>query len=312
MRLQQVTRDQIIKPYVDLWNSRYPEDRTTAEKFLADFDRMPDGAFEEHWISEDGEAIYSCTDYDGKQPVEHVNVDLCLALGREEELLPPSIDFVNELQGRSCAQTIATWLHDFDTHHIKHLEGAGFKVVQTVRLTRLDLPSFSLTPFQPQIDKLRSEGLRFATLKELQDEGVDWPALLYEPSWEMIQDMPHAHPPVLVPFERFRTIMSNTHTHDPNLMFVVMDGGQIVGYSRLERESAMPHLIRTGLSGVVRSHRRRGIVTALKAHSIAHAKSLGYEIVQTDNDETNPMFGINLKLGFKEAWQWLHYERQSA
>jgi hypothetical protein len=310
MRLEQVSREQIIRPYVDLWNSRYPEDRTTVEKFSADFARMPDGAFEEHRISADGDAVLSCTDHDGKQPVEHINIDMCLKRTRDEELLPKLVEFVNDLQPRTGAKIVAAWIQDLDKQHIHHLELAGFKVVQRIKLTRLDLASFDLQSFQAELDRLKAEGLRFATIKELQDDGVDWAGKLYEPSWQMIQDMPHAHPPVLVPLDRFRVIMSNPHTHDPELMFVVMDGEEIVGYSRMEKEPAMPHLIRTGLSGVVRSHRRRGIVTALKAHSIAHAKSLGYQLVQTDNDETNPMFQINLRLGFKEAWHWLHYERQ--
>ena len=71
----------------------------------------------------------------------------------------------------------------------------------------------------------------------------------------------------------------------------------------------MPGLARTGMSGTVRSHRRRGLVTALKVKTIQLLKEQGYRWLQTDNDVTNPMYQLNLDLGFKYVWSWLDYER---
>ncbi|MEA3408886.1 MAG: hypothetical protein U9Q95_00905, partial [Candidatus Eisenbacteria bacterium] len=68
----------------------------------------------------------------------------------------------------------------------------------------------------------------------------------------------------------------------------------------------------TGLTGVVRSHRRKGIATALKVHGFSRAKEHGARWIETDNEEKNPMFELNLRLGFKPTPAWTEYRRPFA
>jgi len=56
--------------------------------------------------------------------------------------------------------------------------------------------------------------------------------------------------------------------------------------------------LETGLTGVRREYRRRGLATALKSQNIEKAKILGTKQIQTSNEESNPMFQLNLRLGF--------------
>ena len=55
----------------------------------------------------------------------------------------------------------------------------------------------------------------------------------------------------------------------------------------------------TGMSGVKREYRRKGIATALKLRSIAFAQTQDTRVLMTSNNSANPMLQLNLKLGFE-------------
>jgi GNAT superfamily N-acetyltransferase len=75
---------------------------------------------------------------------------------------------------------------------------------------------------------------------------------------------------------------------------------------------ARPDALFTGIIGVLRSHRRRKIGTALKVSAIRYAHRLGYRYVHTDNEEHNPMYDLNMQLGSVALPASLYYERQTA
>ena len=80
--------------------------------------------------------------------------------------------------------------------------------------------------------------------------------------------------------------------------FVALDGGKVVGYARLYR-TAVPHRLEHGLTAVHRSHRRRGIATALKRAQIKWAADRGYSELVTDMVEGNAgMRAVNERLGY--------------
>jgi hypothetical protein len=47
----------------------------------------------------------------------------------------------------------------------------------------------------------------------------------------------------------------------------------------------------------------------LKLWSIQVLKKRGYALLKTENDETNPMYQINLAVGFEKRWDWLQWEK---
>jgi len=91
-----------------------------------------------------------------------------------------------------------------------------------------------------------------------------------------------------------------------------VDGDEYVGVSYLWGSQATDEILYTGFTGVRRSYRHRGIATALKVMAIRYAQSRKTNsgrpvVIRTNNEETNPMFQINLMLGFQELPAWLAY-----
>ena len=65
--------------------------------------------------------------------------------------------------------------------------------------------------------------------------------------------------------------------------------------------AALPDTLEHELTGVLRSHRRRGIAEALKREQIRWAAARGYRRLITCTQEGNDaMRSLNLKLGYRE------------
>jgi GNAT superfamily N-acetyltransferase len=75
-------------------------------------------------------------------------------------------------------------------------------------------------------------------------------------------------------------------------------------------KSEIERIINTGLTGVRREYRRKGVATALKHTCLTWAKNQGYEWIRTDNVDTNTdMLSINIRVGFKFMPAWLVHEK---
>ena len=66
----------------------------------------------------------------------------------------------------------------------------------------------------------------------------------------------------------------------------------------------------TGALGVLRNFRRRGIATALKIKAIEKLLKKGVTELRTDNEKNNPMYKINVALGFKPVPFSLDYSKK--
>ena len=189
-------------------------------------------------------------------------------------------------------------------------EDLGFTVVESVPVTRLELADFDGASISTRRAELEAEGIRFCTVADLEAEGTEWMPPLYESSWEIVQDIPSAYAPTQMPYEKFVQRFSASTEHDPELMWLAMEGDRIVGYSRLYPSKVDPEFWRTGMSGVVRSHRRRGIVTVLKVIGASTAKARGARRIQTENNDINPMLNVNLRMGYRESYRALMMEKK--
>lgn len=313
MTFKQVDRKEQIEIYSRLWNLEYPESPRSAEEVGVMVHHLSPGAFEEAWVLvEEGEPIglVPVLDFDGKSPTERVEADLLMHPDFEHRYGEAITQF-ETVAASSGAAKWCIWTHDRNPARLNSLLANSYEVKQTVPCSMLDVAGFDGAPFQQVVDNVKSS-IRLASIKELADEGIDWIPPLYEMNWELAQDVPSPHPISPMPMDQFIAMVTNPRTHPPETMFVALDGGKMVGYSRVTPSLAREDLAFTGLSGVVRSHRRRGIVTALKVHGIEAMRELGIRWLQTDNDETNPMYQLNLQLGFKPVWKWLQFVKEVA
>ena len=62
--------------------------------------------------------------------------------------------------------------------------------------------------------------------------------------------------------------------------------------------------------GVLKEFRRKGIATTLKIKAIEKLLAKGIIEVRTDNEENNPMYKINVALGFKPVPFSLEYMKE--
>lgn len=315
MHFRRIGREDSIRLDSELWNLVFPENLHAPEELVANYNSVLEGTLEEHWaISDGGRDIGLITgiDPEGRAKPEMVNLNVLIRPELEKDVFPEVFDIAESIAWKADVGRVSIWTTDKETFRNAYLRDRGYRCVQSVPVTRLELASFDFTPFLERLQRVQESGIRITTAAELDSEGFDWVPPLHEATWEMVQDVPMTHQPVNVPVEAYREMMKDKATYNWELMFIALDGDRVVGYSRVTPAQSMPGLVRTGLSGTVRSHRRRGVVTALKIAGIQRLQQLGYRWLQTDNDETNPMYQLNLQLGFKVVWHYLQHERTLA
>jgi len=85
----------------------------------------------------------------------------------------------------------------------------------------------------------------------------------------------------------------------PEMMFLALDGDDIVGCAGLERDDDVPDRAEHALTAVARSWRRRGLASALKRMTLAAAAQHGIREVYTWTQRDNAdMRALNERLGF--------------
>jgi mycothiol synthase len=132
---------------------------------------------------------------------------------------------------------------------------------------------------------------------------------LHEPAYELTQeawrDLPAAVQLEVAPFE----VWLEEDLAGP-ISFAAMEDDEMVGFAGLI-ERAAPGLLEHGLTATRRTHRRRGIATALKRTQIAWAAASGYqELITFTQDRNLGMQAINLALGYVEQPAWIRMHRR--
>jgi len=202
----------------------------------------------------------------------------------------------------SWARADMPWLIDF-------LCTRGFGPNAQLFTSGLDLATYDAARWLPRAENVERQGIRIVTLETLGLTDESRLRNLYEMWREVRSDLPlppgevHSEP---MGFEAYCDQLSG-----PGLLpagyFVAVDGDQCVGTSQLWT-SPIDGELRTGLTGVRRAYRRRGIAFGLKAQALSFAREAGYARVVTDNAADNVgMLAINVALGFVRNPVWTRY-----
>jgi mycothiol synthase len=131
-----------------------------------------------------------------------------------------------------------------------------------------------------------------AGIAELRDEHL---REVYELCVETIPEIHVPLPGEAPPYDEWL----KKEQHQASGGFVALDEGAVVGYARLY-ETGLPHRLEHGLTAVRRSHRRRGLATALKRAQIRWASDHGYRELVSDMVEGNAaMRAVNERLGYR-------------
>jgi GNAT superfamily N-acetyltransferase len=192
---------------------------------------------------------------------------------------------------------------------IAFLKQRGFRVSMKEQDSELDLSTFEPAKFADAVAKVRELGIEIVPASELSKRDHDWMEKTWELHGEIIPDVPDDDTLVNMPFEEF----AKTFDHPdylPDGYFLALDGDRYIGMSSIWNRRAKKGEVYTRLTGVIRSHRRRGIATALKVRAHEFAKSTGAKVIVTDNEENNPMYGLNVQLGFTPTKAWLQFRKE--
>jgi len=126
----------------------------------------------------------------------------------------------------------------------------------------------------------------------------DWQERCYAMNCLSIVDVPATGERTLRPFAEYVHRMFTADHFLPEAYFVAVADGELVGESNLIKNGEDSTDLLTDYTGVIPSHRRRGIATALKVRVAQWAQANGVKTIRTNNHETNPMYQLNLQLGF--------------
>jgi GNAT superfamily N-acetyltransferase len=192
---------------------------------------------------------------------------------------------------------------------IVFLKKRGFRISMKEQDSELDLSTFEPARFVDVLAKVRESGIEILPASELAKRDPDWMKKTWELHGEIIPDVPDDDLLHNEPFSEFEKSFSHPD-FVPEGYFLALDGGRYVGMSSVWDRRVKTGEVYTRLTGVVRGHRRRGIATALKVRAHEFAKSRGAKVITTDNEENNPMYGLNVRLGFRPTKAWLQFRRE--
>ncbi|MCG9895875.1 MAG: GNAT family N-acetyltransferase [Fimbriimonadaceae bacterium] len=188
----------------------------------------------------------------------------------------------------------------------------GFRVKMVAPESHLDLHLIDESRFQALAAQISAQGLTLTTKEEWhRGDLIDRYRARYEFEMEVYSDIPLPEPFVPEPFEAWlESNLPDRRNHHRS--WLVLDGDRPVANTEFHGPLHAKESVQTWLTAVARSHRRRGLASALKAHALLWAKAAGYRWARTDNAETNPMFNLNKELGFRWVYDNLVLEASPA
>ena len=198
-----------------------------------------------------------------------------------------------------------------DAARIRFLRQEDFREEMRWPSSELRLAEFNAAGHAQYLEQVARAGIRILNLRQVKAEVSSWMRKLRDLRYELLQDVPSSDPPTKPTVAEFEEMI----LQDPALLeegyFVALaEDGSFVGMCNLWRNDETGKYLDTGLTGVVRSYRRRKLGISLKLHTVRFAQSAGAETIRTRNEEDSPMFALNRKLGFRPKPAWISLQKR--
>lgn len=193
---------------------------------------------------------------------------------------------------------------------IHFLTTRGFEQKMRFPSSELKVSSFDPLPFVETAYKVAAKDITITTLADLQKRDPKWQEKVWELDCTCTLDEPLPDtfsPPTL---EQYVAEELETPSFMPEAWFIALDGDRYVGMAVLNKDFVDTEHLQAGFTAVRRDYRRQGIATALKLRAIDFAQHYGATRITTGNEENNPMFQINLRLGFQPLPAKLIFQKE--
>ncbi len=208
---------------------------------------------------------------------------------------------------------LETVVLDGETDTIAFLESEGFSEVQRQHESVLDTVTFDPETFAALLQRVADEGISIRTYAELTATDPDFQRKMYALENRLQRDVPwHQDALRMPPFEEWVTQFDDNPDLLEDAYVVAVDGDEYVASSALWASQATDRFLFTALTGVLPAYRHRGIATALKVRAITAGKQRVDQdgrppLIRTSNEINNPMYRINIRLGFEPVADSLVY-----
>lgn len=195
---------------------------------------------------------------------------------------------------------------------VAFLQKQGFVECERFWSSRLAVASFDPEILRGAADRVQASGVTIRTYAELEGD-PERDRKVYDLDCLVSRDFPHVDPHVPLPFDEYqrRVIQENPHFL-PDAWFIAIEkeSGSYIGVSLLTKPSLGDYL-NTGLTGVLREYRGKGIASALKLRAALYAKEKNVAEIRTNNAQANKeMLAINEKMGFVKQPASIYFAKE--
>jgi len=210
---------------------------------------------------------------------------------------------------RACgAAMLGAMVFDTDPRAIRWLVHCGFEPVQTEQWTALDLTRPLPATVESVFEGVRSDGVDLVDGEALARRfPQDWADRWYEIEAAVELDVPSPIPQQKMNRAEWERRCAAPDVEPWGFIFAV-DGDTVVGLTGTALYGGDPSVAIVRLTGTARTHRRRGIATALKVASCRALKKRGVTRVITQNERDNPMLDLNVALGFEPSFKAIKHK----